>query len=59
MQESLCNLLPIDIGSSKKDETLETTVRNVYCLFPYIHGFLHLRLSVFAKSLNKPVKDYT
>ena len=26
---------------------------NLYCLFPYIHDYLHL--SFFAKSLNKPL----
>ena len=29
-------------GLPTKDETLETTVRNLYCLFPYIHDSLQL-----------------
>ena len=35
-------------GLSTKDETSETTVRNLYCLFLYIH---------FCQIITKPLKD--
>ena len=44
-----------------KDETSETIVRDIYCLFPYIYDSLGncKRDSFFAKSLNKPsMEDY-
>ena len=42
-------------GFPTKDETLDSTVRILYCPFPYIHKTLNL--SIYAKSLNKSFKD--
>ena len=32
-------------GGPTKDETSETTVRTLYCLFPYVNGFPQLQSS--------------
>ena len=39
--------------SPTKDETSETIVRNLYCLFPYIPD----TLQIYAILINKPKKD--
>ena len=41
-----------------KEETSETTVQNLYCLFLYINDFLQPFTCLFVKSLNKPNKDH-
>ena len=42
-------------GLSTKDETSETAVRTLWCLFSYIHD---CKLDfLFGKSLDKPIKD--
>ena len=41
-----------------KEETSETTVQNLYCLFLYINDSLQSFTCLFAKSLNKPNKDH-
>ena len=42
-----------DTGSPKKHETLETTVLNVYCLFPYIHDSMQLLTCLVLCKLDK------
>ena len=37
----------IPTGLPIKDETIETTVLNLHCLFPYIHDSLELKTCVF------------
>ena len=53
---NLINLTYIELPI--KDETSETTVRNVNCLFRHISWFFAFRNFFFVKSLNKPVKDH-
>ena len=44
-----------DTGFPTKDETSETTVQSLYCLFSYIHDSCKCKLfSVFVKLLNTP-----
>ena len=47
-----------DTGLPTKDETLETTVQNLYCLLTYIHESLQLSTFFFIKSFNIPLNDY-
>ena len=40
------------------DKTSATTLRNLYCVFPYIMMFCKFKhISFFAKSFNKLLKD--
>ena len=46
-------------GLPTKDETSETTVQNLHCLFRYIHDSLQLKASSFLdKSYYKMFKCY-
>ena len=50
----------LDTGLPTKNETSETTVRNLYCQFPNMHDSLqqYKFLSSIVKSLIKPFKDH-